>query len=328
MSTNCYAQPFCRSSRQQTSCRVTVTKYFNDFAFSLGFKHVHTSRFSNQISSKSLSLKSASVGLFIFRASDFTGSAMSALSYPRNCSLITSDLNNVVLSGFMCGSPLVATTSLNFFFSPGVESPLEPSSPNCLMVISACLGSASKLTAPSFWYGMSQYKSATSCVDCRPVQCNHHNETRISLTMHPSNKSVPLRHPTLRNCLHQPTTGYPVLGVGLPRSMPVLGRTHVRPTFVCNVLATRAMRVACCTVSSVTLHTCSQTRRPPAMSRTQLSDSHRKSVRDLCRRVPALTTCPLLMSFCLLTSCTRSSLPRAAAAVATACMKRYSNRCK
>jgi len=76
--------------------------------------------------------------------SDFTDSAMSAL-----CALITSDLNNVVLSGFIGGSPLDATTSLNFFFSPGVEIPLEPSSPNCLMIISACLGSASKLTDPS-----------------------------------------------------------------------------------------------------------------------------------------------------------------------------------
>ena len=121
------------------------------------------------------SLKSASVGLFIFLVSDFTDSAMSALSWPKNCALMTNDLNSV-LSGFIGGNPLVATTSLNFFFfSDGVEIPLEPSSPNCLIIISASLGSASKLTEPSLWYVTILFNNVMCWLSSGPMQPSHLN---------------------------------------------------------------------------------------------------------------------------------------------------------
>ena len=97
------------------------------------------------------SLTSASFGAFIFLVSDFTVSAMSARSCARNCALITRLLYSVVCSAVTGGRPTDASTSLLFFFSDGVTTLFAFSKFNCLMIISACLGSASYVTFPVSW---------------------------------------------------------------------------------------------------------------------------------------------------------------------------------
>ena len=93
------------------------------------------------------SFMTASVGGFIFRDRLFTASLKSALSCARNCetvhSLHTSYLYNVVFSASICGNPADEITPANFFFSACVLTGFALSSCSCLMIISACLGSAS-----------------------------------------------------------------------------------------------------------------------------------------------------------------------------------------